>query len=104
RSCARTAPPFMCTRPVSRPTPRSRRTAWWVGRPRRPEPRRMSMTTPPPTLIAGGGIGGLALALALAQRAGNSIVLEQRDTFATAGGGIQLGHNGVRVPQPLRLA
>jgi salicylate hydroxylase len=64
----------------------------------------MSMATPPPILIAGGGIGGLALALALAQRGRGSLVLEQRETFATAGAGIQLGPNGVRVLQRLGVA
>jgi len=64
----------------------------------------MSMATPPPILIAGGGIGGLALALALAQKGRGSIVLEQRDAFAAAGAGIQLGPNGVRVLQRLGVA
>jgi len=40
-----------------------------------------------PILIAGGGIGGLALALALAKSGRNAIVLEQHDQFATAGAG-----------------
>jgi 2-polyprenyl-6-methoxyphenol hydroxylase-like FAD-dependent oxidoreductase len=62
------------------------------------------MATPAPILIAGGGIGGLALALALAQTGRSSIVLEQREAFATAGAGIQLGPNGVRVLQRLRVA
>ena len=62
------------------------------------------MATPPPILIAGGGIGGLALALALAQTGRSSTVLEQRDAFATAGAGIQLGPNGVRVLQRLGVA
>ena len=62
------------------------------------------MATPPPILIAGGGIGGLALALALAQKGRGSIVLEQRDAFAAAGAGIQLGPNGVRVLQRLGVA
>lgn len=62
------------------------------------------MTTPPPVLIAGGGIGGLALALALARSGRSSTVLEQRDAFVTAGAGIQLGPNGVRVLQRLGLA
>lgn len=61
-------------------------------------------TTPAPILIAGGGIGGLALALALARIGRTSIVLEQRETFATAGAGIQLGPNGVRVLQRLGVA
>ena len=62
------------------------------------------MATPPPILIAGGGIGGLALALALARTGRSSTVLEQRDAFATAGAGIQLGPNGVRVLQRLGVA
>ena len=62
------------------------------------------MATPPPILIAGGGIGGLALALALARTGSSSAVLEQRDAFATAGAGIQLGPNGVRVLQRLGVA
>jgi len=62
------------------------------------------MATPPPILIAGGGIGGLALALALAQTGRSSTVLEQRGAFATAGAGIQLGPNGVRVLQRLGVA
>ena len=53
------------------------------------------MAEPAPILIAGGGIGGLALALALAKLGRASTVLEQRDTFGAAGAGIQLGPNGV---------
>src|SRR5947207_8298726 len=62
------------------------------------------MPEPAPILIAGGGIGGLALALALAQSGRASTVLEQRDSFGAAGAGIQLGPNGVRVLQRLGLA
>jgi salicylate hydroxylase len=58
----------------------------------------------PPILIAGGGIGGLALALALARRGRDALVLEQRGQFAAAGAGIQLGPNGVRALQHLGLA
>lgn len=48
-------------------------------------------------LIAGGGIGGLALALA-ARRAGVAVrVLEQTPVLAEVGAGIQLGPNAVRV-------
>lgn len=48
-------------------------------------------------VIAGGGIGGLACALALA-RAGQSVqVLEQSPCLAEVGAGIQLGPNAVRV-------
>ena len=57
-----------------------------------------------PVLIAGGGIGGLALALALAKSGRSATVLEQHDQFATAGAGIQLGPNGVKVLERLGLA
>ena len=57
-----------------------------------------------PILIAGGGIGGLALALALARTGRSATVLEQREQFATEGAGIQLGPNGVRVLERLGLA
>lgn len=55
-------------------------------------------------LIAGGGIGGLALAIALARRGRRSLVLEARDTFSPAGAGIQIGPNGVRVLELLGAA
>jgi salicylate hydroxylase len=57
-----------------------------------------------PFLIAGGGIGGLALALALARRSRTSIVLERQPQFATTGAGIQIGPNGVRTLQALGIA
>jgi salicylate hydroxylase len=48
-------------------------------------------------LVAGGGIGGLAAALA-ARRAGwEARVLEQADAFSEVGAGIQLGPNATRV-------
>jgi 3-hydroxybenzoate 6-monooxygenase len=48
------------------------------------------------TLVVGGGIGGLAAALALA-RAGRRIVLvEQAPQFAEIGAGLQLGPNALR--------
>ena len=62
------------------------------------------MPEPAPILIAGGGIGGLALALALAKSGRRSTVLEQRESFGAAGAGIQIGPNGVRVLQRLGLA
>ena len=50
-------------------------------------------------VVVGGGIGGLATALAVA-RAGASVrVLEQAQAFAELGAGIQLGPNVVRVLQ-----
>ena len=57
-----------------------------------------------PILIAGGGIGGLALALALARRGRASIVLERQPALGAEGAGIQLGPNGVRALQALGLA
>ncbi|MDB5914357.1 MAG: FAD-dependent oxidoreductase [Ramlibacter sp.] len=48
-------------------------------------------------LVAGGGIGGLAAALA-ARRAGwEARVLEQADAFSEVGAGIQLGPNATRI-------
>ena len=55
-------------------------------------------------LIAGGGIGGLAAALALAQCGRHVHVLERRDTFSQAGAGIQIGPNGVHALRKLGLA
>ncbi|CAM5687698.1 3-hydroxybenzoate 6-monooxygenase [Streptomyces aurantiogriseus] len=44
-------------------------------------------------LVAGGGIGGLATALSLAQRGHRATVLERGEVFAEIGAGIQLGPN-----------
>jgi salicylate hydroxylase len=57
-----------------------------------------------PVLIAGGGIGGLALALALSQTGRSAVVLERRVEFETEGAGIQLGPNGVHVLRRLGIA
>ena len=46
-----------------------------------------------PILIAGGGIGGLAAALGLAQKGFASIVLEQAPQIGEIGAGIQIGPN-----------
>ena len=46
-----------------------------------------------PFLIAGGGIGGLAAAVALANKGHRSIVLEQASQLGEIGAGIQLGPN-----------
>jgi salicylate hydroxylase len=57
-----------------------------------------------PVLIAGGGIAGLATALALSKRGIPSRILEQRSTPSEAGAGIQIGPNGVRVLEALGVA
>src|SRR5688500_16030574 len=46
-----------------------------------------------PVIVAGGGIGGLAAALALARKNFRSIVLEQAQQFGEIGAGIQLAPN-----------
>src|ERR671924_1778460 len=46
-----------------------------------------------PVVIAGGGIGGLAAALALARKNFRSIVLEQAPQFGEIGAGIQIAPN-----------
>ena len=46
-----------------------------------------------PVLIAGGGIGGLAAALGLAQKGIRSLVLEKASALGEIGAGIQLGPN-----------
>ena len=50
-----------------------------------------------PVLIVGGGIGGLAAALALARKGYRSHVLEQAPEFKEIGAGIQLGPNVFRL-------
>ena len=48
-------------------------------------------------LVAGGGIGGLACALALGRAGVPVTVLEQAQAFGEIGAGIQLGPNAMRV-------
>jgi salicylate hydroxylase len=57
----------------------------------------MADHSPAPVLIVGGGIGGLALSLALARAGVASHVLERRAAWSEAGAGIQLSPNATRV-------
>lgn len=57
-----------------------------------------------PVLIAGGGIGGLSAALALAKHGISSRVFERRAEFSEAGAGIQLGPNATRLLTQLGVA
>ena len=50
-----------------------------------------------PLLIAGGGIGGLSAALALARRGIRVRLLEAEPEFSESGAGIQIGPNGSRL-------
>lgn len=56
-----------------------------------------------PILIAGGGIGGLAAAIALANAGYRCRVLERRSQFDEAGAGIQIGPNGVKALRALGI-
>ncbi|MBS0232390.1 MAG: FAD-dependent monooxygenase [Proteobacteria bacterium] len=62
--------------------------------------------TPAPrsAVIAGGGIGGLATAIALAQRGIEVRVCERRAEFPEEGAGIQIGPNGTRILRELGVA
>ena len=61
------------------------------------------MPSPQKILIIGGGIGGLALALALIRRAIDVVVCEQATELKEVGAGIQIGANGMRVLHALGL-
>ncbi|MFZ7090513.1 FAD-dependent monooxygenase [Primorskyibacter sp. 2E233] len=54
--------------------------------------------------VLGGGIGGLATALACAQRGAKVRVLEQAEAITEVGAGIQVSPNGLRVIEALGLA
>lgn len=55
-------------------------------------------------VVAGGGIGGLAAAIALAQRGLEVRVCERRPEFPEEGAGIQIGPNGSRILRDLGVA
>lgn len=57
----------------------------------------MTSQRPTQALIVGAGIGGLAVALALARKGVASLVLEQADELLEIGAGIQLAPNALRV-------
>jgi len=54
-------------------------------------------------VVVGGGIGGLAVALALAQKGHAVTVLEKRDAFSEIGAGLQLAPNALRALAKLGL-
>jgi 2-polyprenyl-6-methoxyphenol hydroxylase-like FAD-dependent oxidoreductase len=56
-----------------------------------------------PILIVGGGIGGLAAALAIAQGGREVHLLEQAPQFTEIGAGLQVGPNATRVLDRLKL-
>ncbi|MDP6122184.1 MAG: FAD-dependent monooxygenase [Rhodospirillales bacterium] len=58
---------------------------------------------PPPVLIVGGGIGGLAAALVFSRKGIASLVLEQSAEFGEIGAGIQLGPNVFRMFERLGI-
>ncbi|GAK12180.1 FAD-dependent monooxygenase [Geomicrobium sp. JCM 19039] len=61
----------------------------------------MAQTTETPLLVIGGGIGGLATALGIAQSGRKLKVLEQAPEFGEVGAGIQLAANATNVLQRL---
>lgn len=58
----------------------------------------------PPVLIAGAGMAGMSLAVALARRGVSSRLLERRPELSEAGAGIQLGPNAMHVLKRLGVA
>ncbi|MEM8628217.1 MAG: FAD-dependent monooxygenase, partial [Pseudomonadota bacterium] len=54
-------------------------------------------------LVIGGGIGGLAVATALAQRGASVELLEQAEAFTEVGAGLQISPNGLAVLKALGL-
>lgn len=64
----------------------------------------MTKPEPPKVIVAGGGIGGLAAALALARQGCHVTVLEQAAEFGEIGAGIQLGPNAFQALDRLGVA
>jgi salicylate hydroxylase len=62
------------------------------------------MTTHRNVVVAGGGIGGLAAAIALAKAGMTVRVCERREQAPQEGAGIQIGPNGMRVLRDLGVA
>jgi salicylate hydroxylase len=69
-----------------------------------PHPKQACRVCGGEVLIVGGGIAGLAAALALARSGIASHVLEQRPEPAEEGAGIQIGPNGTRILAALGVA
>jgi 3-hydroxybenzoate 6-monooxygenase len=63
----------------------------------------MAQSEKRPFIIIGGGIGGLAAALALSYKGFSSILLEQAAEFGEIGAGIQLGPNVFRMFEKLGI-
>jgi salicylate hydroxylase len=61
------------------------------------------MASSPDVIIIGGGIGGLAAALALLRLGIDVGVYEQAAELAEVGAGVQIGANGTRVLHALGL-
>ena len=53
--------------------------------------------------IAGGGIAGLAAAIALARRGHRITLMERASEFSETGAGIQVGPNGARALKALGI-
>lgn len=64
----------------------------------------MAGVATPITVIAGAGIAGMSLAVALARRGLRSRVLERRSELSEVGAGIQLGPNAMHVLERLGVA
>jgi salicylate hydroxylase len=58
----------------------------------------------PPVIVVGGGVGGVATALALGRQGRAVTLLEQADQIGAIGYGVQLGPNVLPMLQQLGLA